>query len=317
MRAKKISGLLIAVALCLILSSLITVGVGARGAIDTERPVSMTLTYSYDGHAFEGLEICIYRVAEVSRSCVFALKGDFESYPVLVNDVKTQTEWRQIASTLAGYVTADGLKPTATGSTDGNGNVTFDGLETGLYLVLGCTVDYERGYCTFDSYMLSLPTISEEDAKESWVYDVTARPKSVLAEPGPEDIEYTVNKLWKDSGFEHRRPASVEFGLYKNGELVKDVVLSSENDWTYSWTAPDDGSIWQVVEKNVPDKYSVTIERKGNTFIAANAYGDENPPPVTGDTVDINLYVIVMCIAGVLLLILGIALNRGKRNEKR
>lgn len=318
MRTRKVSYMVIALALCLILTAFVPLAVGARGAIDTEQEASISLTYSYDGRPFQGLEIQIYRVAEVSRSCVFALKGDFEDYPVLVNDVKTQTEWNQIASTLASYVTADQISPTASAYTDSEGKVAIDHLETGLYLILGCTADYDDGgYCTFDSFMLSLPSVHEETDGEAWVYDVTALPKSVHAEPGPEDIEFSVNKVWKDAGFEHKRPASIEVGLYKDRTLVETVVLNSDNNWSYSWTAPDDGALWQVVEQNVPEDYSVTIERKGNTFIAANAYDGENPPPKTGDTADIYVYVILMCVAGVLLLIVGIAIGRGKKHEDR
>ena len=93
------------------------------------------------------------------------------------------------------------------------------------------------------------------------------------------------------------------------------VTLSSENNWSYSWTVPDDGAVWQIVERNVPEDYSVTIERKGNTFIAVNAYDGEEPPPETGDTGNIYLYVILICIAGVLLLVLGIGFGRGKKYE--
>lgn len=311
MKTRQISTFLISLALCLLLAAVLTFAVGARTAVETDKLGSISLTYCYDGQAFEGLEIKLYRVANVDRSCEFTLTGNFADYSVEVNTVKTQDEWRQIASTLHAYAAADSIEPTIAGITDAEGKIQFNDLATGLYLVQGVTTDYLGGYCTFDSFMLSVPTVYSEIDNDTWVYDLEAVPKSVHAEPG--EKTYTVNKVWKDAGVEDKRPPTIKVELIRNGILHEEVILSAENDWSYSWTVVDDGAQWLVVEREIPEGYLVSIDQNNTTFLIANTHEDDDPPPGTGDTTDIYLYVIIMCIAGVALLAVGIGMHRGKK----
>ena len=91
------------------------------------------------------------------------------------------------------------------------------------------------------------------------------------------------------------------------------MVLSAENNWTYTWTTTDDGAIWQAVETNVPEGYTVTLEQSGNYFFVTNSYDKPTPPPSTGDISNPYLYLIVMCVAGLGLIVLGITGRRGKK----
>lgn len=311
MKKTHVSTMLISLALCLLLAAALTFGVGARTAIDTDRLGSISLTYGYDGQAFEGLEIRLFRVANVDRSCIFALTDDFTDYPVEVNTVRTQDEWRQIASTLHAYAAADVIEPTAIGTTDSEGKIVFSDLATGLYLIEGVTTEYMGGYCTFDSFMLSVPTVYSDIDNDTWVYDLEAVPKSVTYQPG--ENTYTVNKIWKDAGVENKRPPTIKVELIRDGLLYEEVTLSAENNWSYSWTVIDDGAKWLVVERQIPEGYQVTIDQNDTTFIIANTHEDDDPPPQTGDTSSIYLYVILMCIAGAGLLAVGIGMNRGKK----
>ena len=138
------------------------------------------------------------------------------------------------------------------------------------------------------------------------------------------DIQFKVLKLWKgDEGFEGR-PTSIEVELFRDGSIFETVVLSEENNWAYSWTADDDGSSWSVVERNIPEGYSVTLEERGTAFVLTNTLippDPENPedpeippvvPPKTGDTSNIHLYAVLMFASGSMLIILGIT---GKRTD--
>lgn len=277
----------------------------AEGAayVDTGATGSLTLTYGYEGEPLADAEIRIYRVAEISRYADFVLTGAFAELPVEVNQVKTQQEWNQVASTLSAYVTAMSISADGQAVTDSGGAVHFASLPLGLYLVEGLRVDVEGGYRQFDSFVISVPDLDETDA---WVYDVQAKPKSVFQEVTPQQITYTVNKLWKDEGYSHLRPRSISLELYCNGTLVETVTLSAENDWSYSWTAPDDGGLWQVVEADVPEGYTVTMEQKDTFFFVTNGYDDPEKPPKTGDITDLRLPMILMCVAGLGLVVLGV-----------
>lgn len=285
-----------------LLSAMALAAEGA-GYVDTEVTGSLTLTYGYEGEALADAQIRIYRVAEISRYADFVLTGAFAELPVEVNQVKTQQEWNQVASTLSAYVTAMAISADGQAVTDSGGTVRFDSLPLGLYLVEGLRVDTEGGYRQFDSFVISVPDLDENDA---WVYDVQAKPKSVFQEVTPQQITYTVNKLWKDEGYSQLRPKSISLELYCNAALVETVTLSAENDWSYSWTAADDGSVWQVVEADVPEGYKVTMEQKDTFFFVTNGYNDPETPPKTGDITDLRLPMILMCAAGLGLVVLGV-----------
>lgn len=304
---RKIFGLILTVAF---LMSFLALTVEAATFVDTQNSGSLTLTYSYDGQGFAQVPIRIYRVAEISEYADFTLTGAFSDLPVELNQVKTQDEWRQVASTLMAYVTALSIPADWEEMTDDNGMVTFSGLPLGLYLVEGVRVEREDGYCQFDGFVISVPDLNEED---EWNYDVIAKPKSVFHEIQPRPITYTVNKLWKDEGHTHLRPQNIQLELYRNGELVETVTLSAENNWTYSWTTEDDGSVWQVVEINVPDGYTVTLEQKDTYFFVTNSYDEPVEPPITGDITNIQLYLLIMGAAGIGLIVLGLTARKGKK----
>ena len=299
----------VVLAMTLLLSFL---GFAAEAAtfVDTQAPGSLQLTYSYDGQAFGQIPVRIYHVAEIDAYATFTLAGGFEELPVELNQVKTQEEWRQVASTLAAYVTALDIAPSAQALTDENGMVQFAQLPLGLYLVEGVRAEREDGYCQFDSFVISVPDLDEADA---WVYDVVAKPKSVFQQILPQEITYTVNKLWKDEGHAHLRPQSITLELYRDGELVETVTLSAENNWTYSWTTQDDGAVWQVVEANVPDGYTVTMEQREAHFFVTNSYDEPVPPPETGDISGTSVYLLMMVGAGLGLIVLGLTARKGKK----
>jgi hypothetical protein len=66
-----------------------------------------------------------------------------------------------------------------------------------------------------------------------------------------------------------------------------------------------------VVERNVPQGYTMTVEERQSTFVLTNtwtpAYPDDpGKPPHTGDTSNILPYVLLMIGAGSVLIILGV-----------
>ena len=61
--------------------------------------------------------------------------------------------------------------------------------------------------------------------------------------------------------------------------MADTVVLSEANDWEYTWDDLDADSQWRVVERDVPDGYTVTVEREGRVFIITNTKPDDTPEP--------------------------------------
>ena len=64
-------------------------------------------------------------------------------------------------------------------------------------------------------------------------------PERLPVNPSGDEITYRVVKVWKGGG--DKRPESVTAGIYKNGVLVRNVVLNASAGWMYSWKAIDDG----------------------------------------------------------------------------
>lgn len=283
--------------------------------IKTDSDCTLTLHYTNNGMGFDALDIHIYRVAEAFPDGTFELVAPYASYPVNIHGITSQKEWKDVASTLTAYIAADHVQPYRTGQTNESGTVDFDKLETGLYLVSSVTAEDTNGTWLFSEFMMYLPTPLDDG---SFDYDVEAIPKRISFTPQPEGTKYTVVKLWKDVGYSEQRPAAVTVDILNHGVVHDTVILSADNNWSYSWTDPNGGGSWSVVEKDVPDHYMVTITSDETAFVITNTrQSDEPDPPQTGETAPIRLYITIMWISGFMLVIFGIGVSRGKYNEKK
>ena len=282
---------------------------------------SLLINYSKSGVGFEGINVEIHRVAMVLDDDFEKVKP-FSSYPISIDNIVSQDDWKQTASTLESYVKADKIKPYKKAKTSKKGVVKFSNLERGLYLV--CSVQAERNNAeyVFDSFLINLPYTKYDE----FIKDAVVNPKSEKVETTNEKKEYKVTKLWKDSGNKEKRPSSVKIEILKDGVVQKNIKLSKENNWFYSFKAKDDGSKWSVVERNVSLGYRVKVININNSFYVTNTYrenelggnGELNyqDGPSTGDTFPLEFYMITMCVSGLILVIIGIAFLRGKKNEQ-
>ena len=273
-RVNRWAGLLLCAAL---LCALLPTTAAARGVIDTSRPLSLTLNYPC-----AGIEFQIYYVAEVSAYGEYTLTGDFRDDPVTL-DQPDQAGWRALAAALDGYVARDQRQPLAKGTTDSSGKVVFNGLERGLYLVTW--QKHTTGGYTYtpEPFLVGVPGL---DAADDWIYDVTAAPKYDRdREPdSPDDktVRRKVLKVWKDNGDKTNRPKTVTVLLLRNGKVYDQVILSEENNWSYTWDNLNKKDTWQVVESDVAGDYTVTVSREGITFVVTNTLSEEipdEPPP--------------------------------------
>jgi len=260
---------------------------------------------------FTDLEIKIYRVADVTEDGTFEKVSPYDEYPVDVTNVTSQIEWIEIAQTLRGYAQANGVEPYMAKKTDTAGEVLFENLEEGLYLVSGVRAEGSDYIYNFFDFMICLPAVEDGN----YIYDVSAIPKSQKMEPIVKEITYTVLKLWKDTEG-NKRPESITVDILKDGMVNETVVLDSANNWTYSFTCPDGENTWSVVEKDVPEGYTVKVMNKETSFVIVNTLEEpeipENPvdKPQTGDIAPIRLWMTLFCISGMVLIIFGIGMRR-------
>lgn len=335
-------------------------------AVNPSLPCSLTLSYARNGEPFPDLEIDIYRVAKLYSNGNYALLFPFSGYPIKIHGITSQQEWQETAQTIKSYVTSEQIGAYRSAKTDANGQVSFLGLETGLYMVKGTTASNHEGTVVFYDFMVYLPT----PTLDGYDYDIEAVPKYT---PYIEPERYSVVKLWKDSGASAQRPESVCVDILKDGVVQEEIILNSTNNWSYSWDVTEQGAVWSVIEKDVPAGYRVSIANNGTSFIITNSKKPSvpdtpdvpdipvtpdspdtpdtpvipdtpNPPdipdipetpvtpgdpeisedlneespgvPKTGDTSPLLLYVMLMCISGCGLMLLGVLKLREQRNEK-
>ena len=285
--------------------------VQAAHTLDPSRICSLTLDYS----GVSGLEIDIHQIAAYAPDGTYALTGPFAGYPVKIHNITSQKEWRDVASTLVAYIAADGIAPLAADITDEAGFAHFSGLSQGLYLVLGVGAENAESSFTFENFCVFLPTPQDDGTLE---YDVTAKPKHIHSPPPdePKVTRYQVTKLWNDTHANHKRPNGVTVDILRNGAVYETVSLRPDNNWTYGWEVEENKGLWTVVEKDVPDGYTVVITSEKNSFTITNTYPTTppgTPPPQTGDDFPLTQLLLIMAISGLSLVALGIWYKRNKK----
>lgn len=206
---------------------------------------SLTLSFTPGDKAASGVVFTLYRVADVFPEQVKFQALEGFNYHVLEG---TGT-WAEKAGTLKGYVERDKKEPTATGTTDAEGKVSFTDLDKGIYLVVGTkTGDMSGKQYTPAPCLLTLPAFSPE--ANAWVTkDLTANVKSYSSEDvgggggnnSPKYLEVIVK--WEDNDNEAgERPDYVVVELYRKttGKVIHTVEVKAGQDWSYRWKKPWD-----------------------------------------------------------------------------
>lgn len=318
--------------------------------LDTSRRGTLTMHYAKEGVEFPEIEVQAYRIADINMYGEFQLRSPYSGYPINIYGLTTQQQWKDIATTLVGYIQADDLVPNTMIVTDENGTAKMNYMKSGLYLIPGTTIELEGASYTFDNYWVYMPMRNEDG---TWNYDVEVNPKSsVTLLP---DV-YTVKIIWIDEGYEHKRPASAMVEIYCAGALQEIKELSDQNNWFYSWEVfasqsrfslralPVTETGWSVVQTGVPDYYEVSVNLSGHDFTIINVYkeqGSDDPdspeepddpgktdpsdetPGVslgtqgvkTGDAASTEMFMMLLIAAGLGLLIIGV--YRSRKNEKK
>ena len=282
----------------------------AAGALAEPANGALTISFEAESRPVAGASFSVYRVADWNGGS-FALSGAFADYPVEMENLDSEG-WGILAGTLAGYAASDGLAPDFAGITGEDGRATFDGLSLGLYLVVGEPILREGRVCHPQPALVALP--ARDDAGE-WSTDVSVEIKDGV--PGQGVIDLTVMKIWQD-GNSASRPGEVTVELLGNGALFDTVKLNKDNSWRYTWKNLDAETVWQAVEKPVPDGYTVKIDREDALITITNTApsssgGGGSKLPQTGV---VWWPVPVLTTAGMILFAWGWILRRkGERQE--
>ena len=286
----------------------------AASTTDAKEPISkacsLTISYGCDGTVFPDQSVKLYQVATVSSDFQYTPTANFATLGLTLNGIQSNREWDTVRATLESHILAKRLEPQSVAKTNAEGNATFPLLMPGLYLASAVTISQGDLPCTFASALVALPGLNEDGL---WQYDISVAAKPAILTQ--EKIELKVLKLWKGDEDRIDRPQSIQVEIFRNGESFETVTLSESNNWAYTWSATDDGAAWNVVERNVPTGYTMSLSHRENAFVLTNTRlpsGLIDPPPPTGDTINILFYGVLMFISGSMLIILGII---GKRNR--
>lgn len=275
-----------------------------------KKECSLTLSYRYGETVFSNAEVKLYKIAEVSADFKYTLTASFKDSGLILNGIRTAGEWNVVRSTLEAHILANNIAPDFNSVTNKDGKASFGALQTGLYLAIINQGEKYEPYYRFDSALIALPGLGQDG---HWQYQVSANAKGELLPPidPDEKAEFQVLKLWRGDENRNDRPKSIEVEIFCNEISYETVILSEENHWSYSWSAKDDGSNWRVVERNVPDGYTMTVEERQSSFVLTNTLTPTSPddpdnPPQTGDTSNTLFFVLLMSGSGSILIIFGI-----------
>ena len=236
---------------------------------------SVTVLFRYENQPITGVMFQIYKAAEWNGNG-YTLTEPFDAYSVNVPDDVTDGEWKAMASTLSAYAARDGIPPLFSGQTDKDGKLRFDGLSDGLYLVVGSSAPYGDLQLFPQPMLAAVPYTSADGEK---IYEVETEPKYEVRKQEEETITRRALKIWKDNGSESNRPQNITVQLLCDGKLYDEQTLSSANNWLYTWEGLDAGHNWQLIEKQVPENYTVNVTQQDITFIVTNTSNNTITPP--------------------------------------
>ena len=297
---------------------------------------TITLICRQEDTVLTGMEWSLYRIG-VRHDTAVEFTPALSEYSMDLGNLSSETV-DTAAKTIESYVTAAGLAPLSEGKTDTNGELLFSGLQNGLYLAAGKTLQVENTIYYPSALLLE---INDADAG----LDYNAYPKFYYSTLSSEVVEYTVRKVWiDDDNAQQKRPADITVDLYQDGTRKETVVLNEQNGWEYKWTGLKDGSVWTVSEREIPESYSVMIDFNSTQFLIRNTYqettttvsgtettettvttADTTPtePAVTTtapslvQTGQLWWPVIPLSLGGVILIGAGISMRSGKKKDEK
>lgn len=317
----KLNKVLLFLALFLLASAVLSpLSVCAVEPIETQRECELIIEFVHNGRPVEGISVSIYRFADVSANGDVTLCGKFADYPIDISGDSAQKH-HALAQTLNVFAKKDQLKPDVQTKIDEYGFATVKNLRPGMFLIASERYEDEDGVFFLSPSIVSIPAKLSEEGE--WLYSVRILPKCTYRSDGrPAVIEKKVQKIWRDEGCEADRPNSIEVALLRNGRVYQTVKLHAMNGWSYSWKNLSAKDEWLLAEMH-PEGYMVMISDDGKVTSIYNTREPQTPPPdqpppEEPDIPDTGMLwwpLPVLAVLGVVLILAGTAMGRGKRNE--
>lgn len=278
-------------ALVFLILMVLSFGITASAqTFDSNRTGSMSITLKdpYSKQPISGAKFNVYYVASVKLSNAGKLsyfyRSDFTECGIALDDPA-------LAKKLANYV-ANKTFPSKQLVTDAAGAASCSGLELGMYLAV--QREAVAGYSTCSPFMVMIPSQKGND----FTYDVNASPKTDVVKL----MDITIKKVW-NTGKTSQIPGSVTVRLYRDGEAVSSSVLNKDNNWQVVLKDLPSSDGYTVKEINVPQGFTATYKKSGNTFTVTNSAS-------LAQTGQLIWPIPVLAMTGLFFLVLGAALLR-------
>lgn len=221
--------------------------------------LSMTLkTPGENGRIASDAEVTAYLIADAvfsSRGIDYVLTDAFTSTGLELDGNISQSMVDDLVKH-AGNNNISGISERS----DTDGNVVFDGLSAGVYLVTATSLP--EGFTSFVPFLYFLPHYDYDSL--TWIYDGTAEPKIEYLPP----VNVSVRKIWNDNGL--NRPEYVNICLINEDGVYDTVRLNAQNSWKHTWENLDAGKKWSVEETDIPKNYTATYSSEGFAFTVTN-----------------------------------------------
>lgn len=204
--------------------------------------------------------------ATIEQPNIYRTVGQFKGTPVILND-KEKDAWTAAAATLENEAVVKKYKPDKTVFSGINGEVFFDDVPQGLYLLSG------KRLTIGDTTYIPAPMLVEI-VQDDYLDDLhfNSLPKMTLRTLAEGDSRYTVRKVWqKDTGYEFDRSMYITVIVYMNGEYHDTATLDESNHWEMTWYGESNAE-WRVQEVDIPDDYTVIYKSNETQFVIENTY---------------------------------------------
>ena len=248
------------------------------GDYEAGKTGNLTLTLqqaSEDGTTqtpLQNVGLALYKVGGVDTSdgnVHFVLDPALASTGIDFDSIHAADGWYAAAEKLATAVIDAGMDGTPNFS-DEKGNMTFEDLAEGMYLVVQ---NDGSSSVTVSPMLISIPFADED---QGWLYDVTAYPKSVSNPQTQTQIQVT-KRIYNVDDQMNIVPLEAEDATYKVGLFLdpegtapygepKDIHIQGASSGTATWTDVPEGTY-----------YVFELDEDGNTL-------QQNDPIVLDDT---------------------------------
>jgi len=310
--------------LLVLFALLLSISAAAIAPFDPAAESSLKLQAVFSEKALADMKFDLYLVAKRTDYSVFDKTGtDFASDTHALDDL-SKAQWDDLALTLRSYAQSNSFTPAYTGKTDAAGELKFEHMQPGLYLIVGSRLIKGGYYYDAAPFLMALPDADLD--KAVWVYDTTAQPKLSRHIIPDDTVTRKVIKVWDDAGMESQRPAQVAVQLLRDGVVYDTRTLDAKGNWRYTWNGLSPKYEWTVAEQDT-EGYTSVISRSGTTFTITNTPIEEEPVPTPAPATPTDLPaeadptlpqtgqlwwpVLPLAAAGLLLIAIGLIRRRG------